>query len=64
MCGTRPAIEMLIERGIKGWIPVVLHMGWEIEDDYAALRRLARTMAPYASSWDDLLACADACRHG
>jgi predicted ATP-grasp superfamily ATP-dependent carboligase len=57
-----PAIETLIERGIGGWIPVVLHMGWEIDDDYAALRRLARRMAPYASSWEDLLARADACR--
>ncbi|MGA2454738.1 MAG: DUF2334 domain-containing protein [Solirubrobacteraceae bacterium] len=59
-----PAIESLIADGTAGWIPVVLHMGWEIDDDYAALRRLARRMAPYASSWDDLLLRADACRQG
>jgi hypothetical protein len=57
-----PAVETLIENGVGGWIPVVLHMGWEIDDNYAALRRLARRIAPYAASWDDLLACADACR--
>lgn len=57
-----PAVESLIERGIGGWIPIVLHMGWEIDDDYGALRRLARRVAPHAVSWDDLLATADASR--
>jgi predicted ATP-grasp superfamily ATP-dependent carboligase len=55
-----PAIETMIDRGVGGWIPVVLHMGWEIDDDYAALSRLAKHVAPYAASWDDLLATADA----
>jgi len=57
-----PAAESLIDSEAGGWIPIVLHMGWEIDDDYSALRRLARRVAPYAASWDDLLAAADASR--
>jgi hypothetical protein len=37
-------------------------MGWEIDDDYRSLRRLAKRVAPYAASWSDLLAAADASR--
>jgi predicted ATP-grasp superfamily ATP-dependent carboligase len=57
-----PAVEAMIDSGVGGWVPIVLHMGWEIDDDYAALRALARTVAPYAASWDELLAAADASR--
>jgi predicted ATP-grasp superfamily ATP-dependent carboligase len=57
-----PAVDAIIDGGIVGWIPIVLHMGWEIDDDYAALRRLARRVAPYTASWEDLLARADASR--
>jgi hypothetical protein len=56
------AVEVMIEERVVGWIPVVLHMGWEIDDNNAALRRLARRLAPYAASWEDLLASADASR--
>lgn len=56
------AVESLIDEQIGTWIPVVLHMGWEIEDDYAALDRLARRIAPYAACWEDFLAEADASR--
>ncbi len=56
------AVDAIIEEGVVGWIPVVLHMGWEIDDNYAALRRLARRLAPHAASWEDLLASADASR--
>ncbi len=57
-----PAVEAMIDSGASGWIPIVLHMGWEIDDDYATLRALARRVAPYTASWDELLACADASR--
>jgi predicted ATP-grasp superfamily ATP-dependent carboligase len=57
-----PAVESLIDSGVSGWIPIVLHMGWEIDDDYGALRRLAKRVASHAASWDDLLAAADASR--
>ena len=59
-----PAAERLIDEGIGTWIPIVLHMGWEIEDGYAALRRLARRIAPYAASWDDFLSTASASHTG
>jgi hypothetical protein len=57
-----PAAESLIDEQIGTWIPIVLHMGWEIDDDFAALRRLARRIGPYAASWEDFLAAADASR--
>ena len=57
-----PAVEAVIASGVSGWVPIVLHMGWEIDDDYAALRALASRVAPYAASWDELLASADASR--
>ena len=50
-----PAVEALIDQQIATWVPVVLHMGWEIDDSYAALRRLAERIAPFAASWDDFL---------
>jgi hypothetical protein len=55
-----PAAETIISERVGGWIPIVLHMGWEIDDGYAALRRLARRIAPYTASWEELLAVADA----
>jgi peptidoglycan/xylan/chitin deacetylase (PgdA/CDA1 family) len=58
-----PAVESLITEEIGTWVPVVLHMGWEIDDDYAALRQLARRIAPFAASWEDFLAEVDASRH-
>jgi len=56
------AVESLVDAQIGTWVPIVLHMGWEVDDDYAALRRLARRIAPYAASWEDFLAEADASR--
>ncbi len=58
------AVEAVIEARVATWIPVVLHPAWEIEDDFAALDRLARRMAPYAESWDALLQAADRSRAG
>ena len=57
-----PAAQAMIDEQVGGWIPIVLHMGWELDDDFAALRRLAKLLAPYAASWEDLLAAADASR--
>jgi len=56
------AVEQLIERQVGTWVPVVLHVGWEVEDGFASLDRLARTIAPFASSWQDFLAAVDASR--
>ncbi len=56
------AVEKLIASEVATWIPVVLHMGWEIDDSYAALGRLAARIAPYAVSWDRFLDEATASR--
>jgi hypothetical protein len=56
------AVERLLARGIGTWIPVVLHMGWEVEDGFAALGRLARRIAPYAVSWREFLHAVEASR--
>ena len=56
------AVERLLERQVGTWVPVALHMGWEIEDDFAGLARLARRIAPYAASWRDFLHTVDASR--
>jgi Uncharacterized protein conserved in bacteria (DUF2334)/ATP-grasp in the biosynthetic pathway with Ter operon len=56
------AADDLLERQIGTWIPIVLHIGWEIDDDYAALGRLARRIAPHAASWSDFLLAVDASR--
>ncbi len=57
-----PVIDRLLEAGVGGWIPVTLHMGWEVDDGFAALRRLAKRIAPYVASWDELLDRVDGCR--
>lgn len=56
------AVERVIERQVGTWVPVVLHLGWEVEDDFAALRRLARRIAPFATSWNDFLHAVDTSR--
>jgi predicted ATP-grasp superfamily ATP-dependent carboligase len=56
------AVQPLIAAQIGTWIPIGLHMGWEIDDDYAALRRLARAIAPYATHWDEFLGAVDESR--
>ena len=58
-----PAAERVIAAGVSTWVPIVLHAGWEAEDEFAALRRLAQTLAGHAVSWEDLLAAVDASRH-
>jgi peptidoglycan/xylan/chitin deacetylase (PgdA/CDA1 family) len=51
-----PAAERLIEMAPGTWIPIVLHTSWEETDDFTALERLAKLIAPYAASWEELLA--------
>ena len=54
-----PAAERIIEQAPGTWIPIVLHTSWEEGDGFAALRRLAERIAPYAASWEDFLADVD-----
>jgi peptidoglycan/xylan/chitin deacetylase (PgdA/CDA1 family) len=50
------AAQRAIERADGLWIPLVLHWGWEAQDGWGALERLAARIAPYASPWGDFLA--------
>ena len=54
-----PAVERLMDLAPGTWIPIVLHTSWEQEDDFAALRRLAERVAPFAARWEDFLADVD-----
>jgi len=54
-----PAAERLIELAPGTWVPIVLHTSWEQPDSFRALARLAERIAPYAVSWDELLAEVD-----
>jgi predicted ATP-grasp superfamily ATP-dependent carboligase len=58
------AAERLIAQQVGTWVPIVLHMAWEVDDDFSALARFARRIAPYAASWDDFLRAVDASRDG
>jgi hypothetical protein len=60
--GLLGAVERMIERRPGTWVPVVLHTGWEVGDDFAGLARLARRIAPYAASWHDFMRAVDASR--
>ena len=58
----------VVERGVQRltaeeaalWVPVTLHWGWEADDGWSALERLAAAAAPYAADWDDFLEAARA----
>jgi hypothetical protein len=54
-----PVAERMIDAAPGTWIPIVLHTSWEQDDDFRALARLAERIAPYAVSWDQLLADVD-----
>lgn len=47
----KPLVESMLERGAGVWAPIVLHWGWELEDDFAALGELAKSIGAYAVSW-------------
>jgi hypothetical protein len=51
-----PAVERAIERDSGLWLPIVLHWGWELRDEWKALRRLVARVAPYAVGWEELRA--------
>lgn len=51
-----PAARRLIEQESGLWLPIALHWGWEADDGWAELERLAALIAPYAAPWEDFLA--------
>ena len=52
----------LIERRAGLWAPIVLHWGWEADEDWTALQRLLELIAPCTAHWDEFLAEVDASR--
>ena len=50
-----PEIERLGARCDALWLPVVLHWGWEADEGWDDLKRLAEAAAPYAAPWQDFL---------
>lgn len=57
-----PEIERMIAAEEALWAPITLHWGWEMEDDFAALRQLAARLAECAVEWRDFLAAVDESR--
>jgi hypothetical protein len=55
-----PEAERLIEQRIGLWAPIVLHWGWEAEDDYASLKRLLAVIGRHTARWEEFLAAAKA----
>ncbi|MGH2864941.1 MAG: DUF2334 domain-containing protein [Solirubrobacteraceae bacterium] len=50
-----PAAQRLIDRRAGLWTPIVLHWGWEADEDWVALRRLLALIAPYTERWEAFL---------
>jgi hypothetical protein len=55
-------VERLRQQEAALWAPVTLHWGWELEDDFASLRRLCRLLQGIAADWSEFLAAVAATR--
>ena len=55
-------VERLVARGVGEWVPIVLHLSWELGDRFRSLAMFARAVAAHASSWTCLLDEVDATR--
>ena len=55
-------VERLLELEAGIWAPVTLHWGWELEDDFASLRRLCDLLQGIAADWTEFLAAVAATR--
>ncbi|HEX6667289.1 MAG TPA: DUF2334 domain-containing protein [Solirubrobacterales bacterium] len=53
-----PEIERMIAAEEALWAPVTLHWGWELEDDFAGLKRLCDRLAGVACDWQRFLTAA------
>jgi peptidoglycan/xylan/chitin deacetylase (PgdA/CDA1 family) len=51
-----PAAQALLAQQRAQWAPITLHWGWELDDGWENLERLARALAPHAAPWEELLA--------
>jgi peptidoglycan/xylan/chitin deacetylase (PgdA/CDA1 family) len=48
-------IERMIAAEEARWAPITLHWGWELEDDFADLRRLCARLAECTTGWGQFL---------
>jgi Uncharacterized protein conserved in bacteria (DUF2334) len=55
-------VERLLEAEAAIWAPLTLHWGWELHDDFAALRRLCSLLQGIAADWAEFLAAVAATR--
>jgi Uncharacterized protein conserved in bacteria (DUF2334) len=55
-------IERMAELRAALWAPITLHWGWELKDDFAALRRLCSVLEGRVADWADFLAAVAASR--
>ena len=56
------AARALIDARCALWVPVVLHWGWEADQGFGNLRRMAEAIGPYAATWADFYAAVEASR--
>jgi peptidoglycan/xylan/chitin deacetylase (PgdA/CDA1 family) len=59
-----PEVRRLIAERPGTWVPVTLHLAWELDDGLEDMRRLLELLAPHAVSWGRLLDALDASRPG
>lgn len=57
-----PGIERMIEAEEALWAPITLHWGWELDDDFASLKRLCDRLAECATDWQRFLDAVGASR--
>jgi peptidoglycan/xylan/chitin deacetylase (PgdA/CDA1 family) len=55
-------VARLVDRDAAIWAPATLHWGWEAEDDFTSLARLARLLSGCARGWDEFLEAVAATR--
>jgi hypothetical protein len=54
-----PGIERMIEAEEGLWAPITLHWGWELDDDFTALKLLCGRLAGLGCDWNRFLAAAE-----
>ena len=57
-----PVIDRLVALATGTWVPIVIHVSWEIGDSFRSLAVFARRIAPYAASWEEFLQAVDMSR--
>jgi hypothetical protein len=60
--GAIAEVDRLIDARTGAWIPITLHLSWELGDRLEGLKRLIQRLAPYAVSWNEFLAAVGASR--